>query len=248
MKLHQSVKSAAGTGITKTLLSAAPIIPALFAVAIIAWLPPSISGGQAKSPPPGAPTVEDPRAYKGLTPEQIERMEAGEVVILKSPEHLIGRQMVLAAFILDRDIDTVWELMASPWRQGEYLANVESATLIKKWDIYDQVEIKVRIMGIPINYCLIGTRDKSEYYSHWELNPEYKNDMKEVTGFYRFYWIDENHTLARYGTLVETKVFLPPAVQTFMTKQALPQSLGAVKKWLDSGGEYRREGDKKPGP
>jgi len=198
----------------------------------------------AASPPEGVPTDKDPAAYKGLSKEDIDRIWKNEVVILDHPETVQGRQMITAALIFNQDIETVWNLMTQGWRQEEYLPRLKNSELVEKWDGGDKLRMHVEVLGVKINYQIIGTRDKSKYHSHWKLDPEFKNDMREVTGFWRFYWIDEKHTLARYGTWVETGLWIPPKVQAYMTKQDLPDALGTQKKWVDSGGTYVKEGYK----
>jgi len=193
------------------------------------------------SPPPGAPTDQDPKAYHGLTPEQIEKLKSGEVVILNAPGDLMGRKLVVAAMILNQNIDTVWDLMMQTWRQEEFLPGCHSSKLVEEYEGGDLVDFQVRVLTVKIDYRIRHTKEKDKYYFHWKLDPEYDNDMKEVTGFYRYYWIDENNTLARYGTSVETKILIPPKFQVFMTKQSLPDALGAMKKWVDSGGTYKKD-------
>jgi hypothetical protein len=218
----------------------------LFALAVVGlgslWWSGEGMSEEPKGPPPGAPTVEDPRAYEGLPPEQIERLKAGEILILDKPETMEGKQLITAALVFNQDLDTVWSLMTQGWRQEEYLPRLERSPLIKKWDGGDQIEFHVKVLGIAISYRILGTRDKLQYYSHWKLDPDYDNDMKEVSGYWRFYWMDEHHTLARYGTRVETGIGIPAAVQEFLTKRDLPNALGAQKRWIDSGGTWRKEG------
>lgn len=202
----------------------------------------AVGAPASAGPPPGAPTDQDPAAYKGMSKEQVERVKKGEIVILDQPEKVEGRAMITAAFIFDQDIDTVWSLMTQGWRQEEYLPRLMRSKLFKKWDGGDQIEFHVEIVGIGIDYRVLGTRDKSHYYSHWKLDPEFDNDMKEVSGYWRFYWIDDRHTLARYGTWVQTGFGIPDFVQEYLTKKDLPSALAAQKKWVDSGGTYRKEG------
>jgi hypothetical protein len=222
-----------------------PFIP-LFCLIILSFSPGP--GLKAAGPAAGPPTDKHPEAYKGLSAEEVSRIKAGEVVILEQPENMEGRQMVQAAFMFNQGIDTVWELMTSGWRQEEYLPNLKRSKLIKKWDGGDILEMHVEVLGISINYRILGTRDKSEYHSHWQLDPGYENDMKEVSGFFRFYRIDEDHTLARYGTWVETGIWLPEMIQEYLIKRDLPKALGVQKKWVDSGGTYQKEGYAPPPP
>ena len=77
---------------------------------------------------------------------------------------------------------------------------------------------------------------------NWTLAPGYKNDMKRLEGFWQYYYVDDQHTLARYGTLTETGFGVPVKVQEFLARRDIPESLGRVKKWVDSGGTFRKPG------
>ncbi len=198
-----------------------------------------------QGPPEGAPTDQDPGAYEGLSREQIERLERGEVVILEQPEVIEGREMVTAAIIFNQDIDTVFSLINQGWRQEEFLPHLDSSELHSKGDGKDRIDIHVKILWIEIDYRVMGDYGSEPYRRSWSLDPEYDNDMKEVSGFWQLYWIDPDHTLARYGTLVETGFWLPGFVQEFLTKRDLPKALGAEKEWIDSGGSYRKPGYEK---
>ncbi len=210
-------------------------------VLIIAHLPFQALCQEKKSPPPGAPTDQDPKAYQGLTPGQIEKLKDGGVVILNSPEDLFGRKMIVTAIIMNQDIDTVWNLLTQPWRQEEYQRGLETSKLVEKWDGGNRVDFQVKVMTVEIKYRMIHTNEKEKYFIHWRLDPDYDNEMKEAMGFFRLYWIDENHTLVRYGTVAESKFLIPPKIQTFILKQSIPDAFNAVKEWVDSGGTYKKK-------
>lgn len=216
----------------------------------ICWLAAALICGAllvgAKDKPAGAPGDQDPEAYKGLSKEQIERVKKGEVLILDRPETVEGRQMITAAMVFNQDIDTVWGLLTARSRQEEYLPRLDRSIPVGKSDAGDVIEIHVKILTMDIVYRTVGTADKTKYQSSWKLDPNFKNDMKEISGFYHFYWIDDQHTLARYGTWVQTGIGLPSSVQEFLIKRDLPESLAAQKKWVDSNGTWRKPEYKPP--
>jgi hypothetical protein len=69
--------------------------------------------------------------------------------------------------------------------------------------------------------------------------------LKHLEGYWRLYKIDDNHTLARYGTIVSFSELIPKSIMETLTRQNLPTSLNAVKKYVDSGGTYAKPGYKK---
>lgn len=227
---------------------AAVRVLAAMALAMALWaLSPLAAAAEGKKgPPPNALTDKDPKAYEGLSDKQIAELKEKGLVILDKPETVQGKQYISAAILFDQDIDTVYDLLTQGWRQEEYLKQLDRSILLKKWDGGDHLDMYVEVMGVEINYRVIGDRDKENYRSSWSLDPDYDNDMKEMTGYWQFYWIDEGHTLARYGTRVEVGKWIPDFVQEFMTKQSLPESLSTQKKWVDSGGTYVKKGYKPP--
>lgn len=199
-----------------------------------------IAWGQEKSAPAGVPTDGSKDAYLGISAEQIEQMKKGEIVVLSAPSDYLGLRLITAAMILDKNIDEVWALLTQPWRQEEYIPGLHSSALVEDWENGCLVDFKARVLVLIFDYRVRHTFEKDSYYSHWELDPDYNNNMKTASGFLRFYWIDKNHTLVRYGTLVEPRFFVPPELNEFLTRQSLPDALGSVKKWVDSGGTYRK--------
>lgn len=202
---------------------------------------------QPAGPPAGAMTDKDPSAYQGMTADQIARVKKGEIVILDQPQSFEGRQLITAAFIFNQDLNTVWTLMLQGWRQEEYLPHLEHSPLIRKWDSGDHIEYQIKVAGVEVKYRVLGTHDNSRYYCTWKLDPAFKNDMKEVTGFWQYYWVDEHHTLGRYGSYAETGFWVPAFIRDFLTRRDLPESLNVQRRWVDSGGTWRKL-DYQPAP
>jgi len=241
-----SVMSAFGRGPGHALRSrgrglfAALITAGSFAVALQLF-PLSTIGQENKEPPPGAPTDQDPKAYRGLSAEQIERLRNDEIVILNAPQDLVGKKLVAAAMIVNQDIDATWNLLTQQWRQHEYIPGLHCCNLVEQTEDGSVVDLHVKVMTVSVKYRIRHVNEKSEYYIHWGLDPSYDNDLRDQTGYYRLYWIDEKHTLVRYGSLTELKLLLPANVQLYLTRQNLPMALESVKKWIDSGDTYRKK-------
>ena len=197
---------------------------------------------RAPSPSPGAMTDRHPSAYSGMTPEQIAAVKRGEIVVLDQPESFEGRQLITAAFIFNQDMDTVWNLMTQGWRQEEYLPRLDRSPLIKKWDGGDQIEFQLTVAGAEVKYRVLGAHEKSRYSCSWKLDPAFANDMKEVSGYWQYYWVDEKHTLARYGSYAETTLWVPAFIRDYLTRRDIPESLSIQRRWVDSGGTYRKAG------
>jgi len=68
--------------------------------------------------------------------------------------------------------------------------------------------------------------------------------MKRVDGYWRLYKIDDQHTLARYGTNVEVSSLIPNFVMEKLTKSNLPANMDACFKYFNSGGTWTKPGFK----
>jgi hypothetical protein len=214
----------------------------LVSISVLAFLPFEIMA----EPPPGAPTDKDPGAYKGLSPEDVTRLKKGELVIIKdvSGDQGTTKGMIKAAIMFNQPLDKVWDLMTQGWRQEEYLPYLDRSILIKKLPDGDIIENQVKVLFVPVHFWVRGYHYHDRFYVDWTLAQGYDNGMKRLEGFWQYYYVDDNHTLARYGTLTETGFGVPAFVQEFLTKRDLPESLGRQKAWVDSGGTYRKPGYK----
>jgi hypothetical protein len=200
------------------------------------------------APPAGAPTDKDPRAYQGLSQDDIARLKKGELVFVKDVNGDQGttKGLVKAAIMFNQPLDKVWDLMTQGWRQEEYLPYLDRSILVKKLPDGDIIENQVKVLIMTLRFFVRGYHYPDRYYVDWKLASGYKNDMKRLQGFWQYYYVDDSHTLGRYGTLTETGFGVPAFVQEFLTKRDLPESLGRVKTWVDSDGAYRKPGYKPP--
>ena len=66
-----------------------------------------------------------------------------------------------------------------------------------------------------------------------------ENDLRDVSGFWQLYDLDETHTLARFGTRVDVGPALPGFLQDYATRKNVPQTMDHVRRWVDSNGTWR---------
>jgi ribosome-associated toxin RatA of RatAB toxin-antitoxin module len=198
----------------------------------------------AAGPPPGAPTVSDPKAFKGLSQDGIARLKKGEVLILKDISvDQTGKPsgMIEAAVIFNQPIDKVWTFLADQAaEQRKFLPYLAKSDLVSKKGNHVLINFRLVVMGVNVDYQVDHVLEKEKYAFHWALDPTFKNDLKRLQGFWQFYYMDDTHTLARYGTWFEIGIGIPKFVQGFLIKRDLPESLNNVKKFVDSGGTWRR--------
>lgn len=192
------------------------------------------------------PLATEPAAWKGLTPDQVNRVKAGEIVILDRDTSQGGAQtrFIQAALLFNQPLETTYKLFKQTERQDRYLPDLKSCKLVSRDQKGDRVDFHIELFGVSIDYRIHHVYDDANYTLTWGLDPNYDNDMKRVDGFWRLYQYDAKRTLARYGTNVEVSSLIPDAIMARLTRTNLPANMEAVKKYIDSGGTYVKPGYK----
>ena len=183
-----------------------------------------------------------PKALEGLSVTDIARLEEGKIVVLKqdSGEGKNKKSLILASLLFNQPINKVWEMLKQTDRQKEYLPHLRVAKIIQGDNNGNITEFMLKIMFFNIRYRVDHSFDNADYKLSWHLDPNYKNDLKELYGYYRLYKVDDTHTLARYGSRVDIGLLVPGFIEDALTRKDLPTALGNVKKWIDSGGTFRK--------
>lgn len=195
----------------------------------------------------GVPSANSPEAWKGLTPDQIRRVKSGEVVILDKDQSSgeEAKRFIQSAIIFNQPIDVVWKIFRHTEKQEQYLPRLVSSPLVEDHERWNLNDFFVKFAFVNIKYRVRHNFEPENYYFYWALDPSYKNDLKHLEGYWRLYKVDENHTLARYGTMVIISELIPKSIMEEMTRRDLPESMEAVKKYIDSGGTYTKPGYQK---
>ncbi len=182
------------------------------------------------------------KALEGLSITDIANLEAGRIVVLKqdSGEGKDKKSLILASLLFDQPIDKVWSMLKQTDRQKEYLPHLREATIVQGNDDGNITQFLLKIMFFNIRYRVDHSFDNKAYRLSWHLDPKYKNDLKELYGYYHLYKVDDTHTLARYGSRVDIGMLVPEFIEDALTRKDLPTALGNVKKWIDSGGTFRK--------
>lgn len=202
--------------------------------------PASADGGVKLASPP-LPQV----ALAGLSVTDIANLEAGRIVVLKqdSGQGKDKKSLIKASILFDQPIDKVWELLKHTERQKEYLPHLREATIVSGNNDGNITEFMLRIAFFNVRYRVDHTFQNKTYQLTWHLDPNYKNDLKELYGYYHLYKVDDTHTLARYGSRVDVGILIPSFIEDYLTRKDLPTALGNVKKWVDSDGTFRKSSD-----
>jgi hypothetical protein len=193
------------------------------------------------------PTVNFSNAWDGLAPDQVSRLRAGEIVILDKDQSQGTdlERFIQAAIMLNQPIDVAWQLFRQTERQEQYLPRLYRSIMVEDKGSYNKNDFIVKISFITINYRVEHDFQPDKYYFYWALDPSYHNDLKHLEGYWKLFKIDDKHTLARYGTIVNSSDLIPKSLQDALTRKDLPESMDAVKKYIDSNGTYAKPGYQK---
>jgi hypothetical protein len=181
-----------------------------------------------------------PDGMAGLSEEQKQEIALGKPVFTltgTSPDEQSG--LIEAAIVFDRSPEETWNLFYRTEDQYKYLKELEMSRVINKSQLQDKIEFRVRALFITQTFRVIHHFDKPDYYFYWGLDPDFKNDLADLRGFYRFYPYGRGRTLARYGSNVSVKN-VPKFIENIFKKSGVGKSLVSVKKYIDSGGTYRK--------
>jgi hypothetical protein len=181
-----------------------------------------------------------PDGTKGLTAQQQKDLADGKVVF--STTDTKGEQestFVEAAVVFDKPPEYVWELLYRTEDQVKFLEEVEELKIIRKEELRDNLELKLRILFMTVVYRVIHHFEKDDFHIYWGLDPSFENDLLYLHGFWKLHPYDEGKTLARYGSSVSIRN-VPQWVESLFKRHGVKKSLIAVRKYVNSGGTYRK--------
>lgn len=187
-----------------------------------------------------APVSAGPEQLEGLSDEDIERLEQGEVVIFVEPEEDDSGRIINAAFLIEQSIDNSWELLRQPERQIEFTARLEECRLVGGDADSKVVRFLLKVLFLKVRYQIDHIFNDEIYRVDISLDPGYENDLVVFDGTWRLYPVQERVTLARYSAVIRLSPLIPSFIQRFLARQSIPAAMEAWKKWIDSGGTWRK--------
>lgn len=132
-----------------------------------------------------------------------------------------------------------FQLLAQTERQREYHTDVDSIQTIEYYDDGPLDEHRMRIMFFTVVYRIRYHIDFDARRMRWNLDPDFENSFEAVEGFWELYELDDERTLARFGTVVKVGSALPAFMQDIVSRSKLPASIDHSRRWVNSGGTYR---------
>ncbi len=182
-----------------------------------------------------------PNGLKGLDDAQKASLSAGESVLTKNlSREGLKNALIVIAYTFDQPIEEVWKFQSNPTNKILYVDEIKDVKEIKRTPTDGIIEFLLKFIFIDVRYRLIYKFDQANYYIHWEIDPSFDNSIQDLRGFYRFYPYGDGKTLARYGTRVTIIKLLPRFIEDYIIKRNMPKAIASFKKFINSGGTYRK--------
>jgi len=182
----------------------------------------------------------DPEALKGITDEQIAELCSKGILMVGELEGAGEDNFLMSLLIFEQPREEVFKLLCATDREIEYLPRIIEEKVIQRTETQDTVEFYVGASLFKFRYQVNHRYNKDKWMLDWNLNPDFDNEVQRVDGSYRLYELPDGRTLARYQTLFSVSAAIPKSIQNMLAKGDLPESLAYLKKWVDSGGTWRR--------
>lgn len=147
---------------------------------------------------------------------------------------------IRAVAIFHTSKERAYELITEPSMQPEYLPRLVEAESMHPTVVGEVTRFHLRVMFNNIHFNV-----RHWYYPElsrieWYLDKDYENDIKDQEGYWQLFAVNDELTVAEYGTRVDTGIAVPRRVQDFFARRDIPSALEAFRAYLDSNGEYRR--------
>lgn len=178
----------------------------------------------------------------GLSKEQKEMLskEAITVWISDRTNANSKNSLIEAAIIFNNTPETTWKLISKTEDQPLYLDDCKEIKVISK---SQDTAVEVHTSGnwlIKLVYGVIEYYNPKDYYLHWTLDTSHPdNGLAALSGYWQLYPYGKNQTLARYGSIVSLKN-VPEFIENMFKKNGVKSAMNSVKKYIDSGGTYRK--------
>lgn len=194
------------------------------------------------APPTGAPTVNDEEAWVPFFPKEVRQLKDGKIAVRRTTqpgENNSTTNIIVAAFIADVHIDEAYRILKEADKQHEYTKMLLESKIVFQNDEYMVVYSKIKFMIWNFEHQTVRRHDDSKYRIWWSLDPDFDNSFARFNGYYQLYYMDDDHTLVKYGVDMIITVFIPAGVQQSIIRNDLPRGLDNIRKRINSHGQYR---------
>lgn len=174
------------------------------AVTVFAQRPPPRQHAPAKFFEPADGSSPGARFLATLTPSERETLrKEGRVVLAKKSN---GDELVRAVIRFERSPEQVFKVITQPSQQHKYLPHVsQSKSVGGRTPEGESVDLAVSFFVVSFKYRVQHWFYPEELRMEWTLDPAGGKGLAKHDGYFQLYALDENTTIADYGTRVATQ-------------------------------------------
>ncbi len=193
----------------------------------------SVACGQMWADP-----TPDSGIAKYLSPENLKKLEGGEMVTLfgRSQDgqgNSVGQGVVVG--LINKPMEDVWRVMLDIKSHPEYLPKVVKTEIYQEEkDGVTGIRETLKILYKTIRYHVLQHRDEAAHRLTWTLDKSKKNDIADTSGYWAFAPHGEKQCVAVYSVHVDSGLPVPQFVEDFLSRKDLPNVVRAVKDRAES--------------
>ncbi len=180
--------------------------------------------------------VSVPALEKYLTPDNMAKLEAGEVVkenIMEKNADGSDSGRAVALIIINAPKDRIMAELAKYETYPQWMPSTKKTTVVSRGDTASSVEFELSILGQSVRYTVIHKIDKAKGTIQWRMDDSKpKKNVKDSVGA----WVLKAHgnkTIIAYTVQVDTGVSVPKFIQKWLSNTSLKKVLKAVKKQVE---------------
>ena len=160
-----------------------------------------------------------------------------KIVVL--PPELGDEGFVRGMVIFDQPRDTVMTLLTDYPRQNEFQSNLVGFDVISPLDDGVIAEHRIRILFRNLSYRVVHRHDHETHRIFWSLDPQFKNDLRAMDGYWELHVLEAQRTLGVFGTKIIPGGAVPSGFATRVTRLKVPENMERMREWVNEQGGKR---------
>jgi hypothetical protein len=148
---------------------------------------------------------------------------------------------VRAVAIFRQSKQRVFELMRDTAAQALYLPHIQSATVVARPENGELTQFILKFIWKQVQFRVRHWFYPETSRSEWALDTSAPHDIRGQEGYWQLFEMGPDLTIGEYGTRVDTGLAVPQFIQDMFARADIPKALTAFRKYMDSGGTYRRQ-------